>query len=82
MAKVYVNKWVQEIVSLQHEDGSWGLWFHSMGKPTSRFPLTTEQALRRLSILGLTKTTSVCAALWNISKNASEVNPRFRTFRR
>jgi hypothetical protein len=47
------NKWVQKILELQHEDGSWG-FFHSLSQPTKEQPMTTEQALRRLQILGLT----------------------------
>jgi hypothetical protein len=54
MAKAYGSKWVQEIVDLQHEDGSWG-FFHALSQPTNKRPITTEQALRRLRILGLTK---------------------------
>lgn len=41
------------IVNLQHEDGSWG-YFHTLSNPTAMQPITTEQALRRLSILGFT----------------------------
>jgi hypothetical protein len=48
------NKWVQQITDLQHEDGSWG-HFHTLSQPTRAQPMTTEQALRRLRILGLTK---------------------------
>lgn len=51
---VFDNKWVQQILALQQDDGSWG-HFHSLGKPTKQQPMTTEQALRRLRILGLTK---------------------------
>jgi hypothetical protein len=38
---------------LQHDDGSWG-YFHSLSVPTPKQPMTTEQALRRLEILGFT----------------------------
>ncbi len=48
------NKWVKQIIALQQEDGSWG-HFHSLSQPTKQQPMTTEQALRRLWILGLTK---------------------------
>jgi len=51
---IYNNKWVQQIISLQHDDGSWG-YFHTLSKPTTSVPMTTEQALRRLFVLGLTK---------------------------
>jgi hypothetical protein len=47
------GKWAKEILDLQHQDGSWG-YFHTLSKPTSKQPLTTEQALRRLEILGYT----------------------------
>jgi hypothetical protein len=47
------GKWAKEILNLQKQDGSWG-YFHTLSKPTPRQPLTTEQALRRLEILGYT----------------------------
>ena len=47
------SKWAMKIIELQREDGSWGN-FHSMAAPTSKQPITTEQALRRLEILGYT----------------------------
>jgi hypothetical protein len=47
-------KWVKQILDLQHEDGSWGC-FHSLSNPTKEHSITTEQALRRLYVLGLTK---------------------------
>ncbi|HWQ57744.1 MAG TPA: hypothetical protein VN540_01900 [Clostridia bacterium] len=48
------GRWVQEILALQHADGSWG-HFHSLGGPISERSMTTEQALRRLQILGFTR---------------------------
>jgi hypothetical protein len=48
------GKWSKQIVELQHEDGSWGC-FHTLSQPTKQNPMTTEQALRRLRILGFTK---------------------------
>lgn len=48
------NKWVRQILALQQEDGSWG-HFHTLSQPTKQKPMTTEQALRRLRIFGLTK---------------------------
>lgn len=44
----------QRIVELQMADGSWGQ-FHSHSKPTKENPITTEYALKRLHVLGLTK---------------------------
>jgi hypothetical protein len=50
--ETYQSKWIQDIVRLQRADGSWG-YFHSLSSPTKEQPMTTEQALRRLRILGL-----------------------------
>ena len=47
------GKWAKQIINLQHKDGSWG-YFHSLSQPTKEQPMTTEQALRRLRILGFT----------------------------
>jgi len=47
------GKWAQKILELQQEDGSWG-YFHSLSNPTPKQPMTTEQALTRLEILGFT----------------------------
>jgi hypothetical protein len=44
----------KKIVDLQNDDGTWGKTFHSLAQPNKRYPLTTEQALRRLKILGFT----------------------------
>lgn len=44
----------RRIIELQKDDGTWGNMFHSLAMPTNRAPLTTEQALRRLKILGFT----------------------------
>ncbi len=46
------SKWAKEIIDLQKKDGSWG-YFHTLSEP-NKFPITTEQALRRLEILGYT----------------------------
>lgn len=48
------GKWAAEIAGLQHPDGSWG-HFHTLSRPGAGEPLSTEQALRRLRALGLTK---------------------------
>ena len=49
------GKWAKKILELQRDDGSWG-YFHSLSVLTpGQFPsMTTEQALRRLEILGYT----------------------------
>jgi len=47
------GKWAKNIIDLQQEDGSWG-YFHSLSNPNSKQPMATEQALRRLEILGFT----------------------------
>lgn len=46
------SKWAKEIISLQKEEGQWG-YFHTLSEP-KKFSITTEQALRRLEILGYT----------------------------
>jgi len=47
------GRWAKQVINLQHKDGSWG-YFHSLSQPTNEQPMTTEQALRRLRILGFT----------------------------
>ena len=46
------GRWAREIINLQQPDGRWG-FFHTLSEP-NKMPMTTEQALRRLSILGYT----------------------------
>ena len=47
------GKWAKEILDSQLPNGSWG-YFHTLTKITSKHPIATEQALRRLEILGFT----------------------------
>jgi hypothetical protein len=69
------SKWVQQIVELQHEDGSWG-HFHTLSQPTKEQPMTTEQALRRLRILGLTKDDEpIARAIKYMETNLLNPNP-------
>lgn len=42
----------KEIIDLQNEDGTWGNSFHSLAKVVKGKMITTEQALRRLWLLG------------------------------
>lgn len=46
------GKWANEIISLQHPNGSWGC-FHTL-RHDSETPMTTEMALLRLERLGYT----------------------------
>lgn len=46
------TKWAREIIALQEVDGKWGC-FHSLSQRYLS-PMTTEQALRRLSLAGYT----------------------------
>jgi hypothetical protein len=46
------SKWAGKILELQREDGSWGYFHTASGASKSTF--TTEDALRRLKILGYT----------------------------
>jgi len=48
------SKWARQIIALQQPDGSWGC-FHTLSRPTRQRPITTEQALRRLRMLGFTQ---------------------------
>lgn len=47
------SKWAKEIISQQNSDGLWG-YFHTLSEPNEKYPITTEQALHRLYILGYT----------------------------
>ncbi|HWQ29773.1 MAG TPA: hypothetical protein VN549_02190 [Negativicutes bacterium] len=53
MLELKSSRWARDIIGLQNEDGNWG-YFHTLSNPTKQNPLTTEQALRRLQILGYT----------------------------
>jgi len=46
------GKWAKQIIGFQKDDGTWGDIFHSLSWPTKKYPMTMEQALRRLRILG------------------------------
>lgn len=57
------SKWGKQIISLQDDEGKWGI-FHSMSQPTTTDCFTTEQALRRLERLGATKDDAcICKAI-------------------
>lgn len=47
------GKWAKQLLDLRHEDGMWGN-FHTLSRPVKGKAYTTEQALRRLYILGYT----------------------------
>jgi len=55
------GKWAAQIIDLQRDDGCWGDNFHTLSDPVPKCPITTEQALRRLRILGFTKEDNVIA---------------------
>ncbi len=48
------GKWAGQILELRNNDGMWGN-FHTLSKPVNNKSITTEQAIRRLRILGYTK---------------------------
>jgi hypothetical protein len=74
-APTYDSKWVQQIIAIQHNDGSWGD-FHTLSQPTKEQPMTTEQALRRLRILGLTKDDEpIARVLSYMEKNLKQPHP-------
>lgn len=47
------GKWAKQILDCRDNDGMWGN-FHTLSRPISGKAYTTEQALRRLRILGYT----------------------------
>ncbi len=48
------GKWAKQILDGRNEEGLWGN-FHTLSRPVSGKAITTEQAIRRLRILGFTK---------------------------
>lgn len=48
------GKWASQILDSRNGEGMWEV-FHSLSQPTNKKVLTTEQAIRRLRILGFTK---------------------------
>ena len=58
MSEYKNGKWASQIIGLQKDDGSWG-YLHSLSMPTSKQPITTEQAVGRLRRLGFTKDDAV-----------------------
>lgn len=48
------NKWAKQILDSRDSEGMWGN-FHTLSQPAGNKAITTEQALRRLRILGFTK---------------------------
>jgi len=56
------SKWAKEILALRNESGNWGN-FHTLSVPDKKKALTTEQAIRRLKILGYTKDDEVISSV-------------------
>lgn len=48
------GKWAGQILDARNPDGLWGN-FHTLSRPVSGKAITTEQAIRRLRVLGFTK---------------------------
>lgn len=48
------GKWARQILDSRNDEGMWGN-FHALSRPVGGRALTTEQAIRRLRILGFTK---------------------------
>lgn len=48
------GRWAKQILDSRNEEGMWGN-FHTLSQPTGNKAITTEQAIRRLRILGFTK---------------------------
>ncbi|MGI6643304.1 MAG: hypothetical protein ACOX3V_04805 [Bacillota bacterium] len=69
------SKWASQILALQHDDGSW-VHFHTLSNPTKSQLMTTEQALRRLRILGFTKDDEpICCAMHYMEANLANPEP-------
>lgn len=52
------GKWAGKILDSRNDEGMWGN-FHTLSQPVGNRPITTEQAIRRLRILGFTKEDAV-----------------------
>lgn len=48
------GKWAKEILDSRNTEGMWGI-FHTLSQPVKNKPITTEQTIRRLRILGFAK---------------------------
>ena len=48
------GKWAKQILACRNDEGMWGN-FHTLSQPVGNKAITTEQAIRRLRILGYTK---------------------------
>lgn len=48
------GKWAKQILDSRNDEGMWGT-FHTLSTPASNKAITTEQAIRRLRILGFTR---------------------------
>lgn len=48
------GKWARQILDSRNSEGMWGN-FHTLSRLANKKALTTEQALRRLKILGFTR---------------------------
>lgn len=63
MAMDYKNgKWAIQILDSRNGEGMWGN-FHTLSQPVGNKAITTEQAIRRLRILGFTKEEEVIQAV-------------------
>jgi hypothetical protein len=68
------GKWVREILALQRPDGLWGP-FHTLSEPRINI-LSTEQALRRLRILGYaTEDAPIQRALYGLHEYLAGTRP-------
>ena len=56
------GKWARQILDSRNGEGMWGN-FHALSQPVSNKAITTEQAIRRLRILGFTKEEEVIQAV-------------------
>lgn len=54
MSDYKTGKWAKQILDSRDSEGMWGN-FHTLSEPVGNKAITTEQAIRRLRILGFTK---------------------------
>ena len=54
MSDYKTGRWAKQILDSRDSEGMWGN-FHTLSQPVGNKEITTEQALRRLRILGFTK---------------------------
>ncbi len=79
MADYRGGKWASQILESRNPDGMWGN-FHALSESAKNKPITTEQALRRLRILGYTKDDEVIKTAIRKMTHCVAENVRFDNY--